>query len=92
MTTNQKYPLGRWVLCKGCGEPLGLFLDGFPPNVPRGAVGHAKPVDKENVPRSTGCALFNRSTSAEIIALHADAPDIDPPIEIVPSGKESTYG
>lgn len=67
-----------WFRCKGCNALCCYWA--YPGgSMPIGSVGHGKPVDKLNVPNSTGCALYNRCEASEFWALHEDAPRVEPP-------------
>jgi hypothetical protein len=71
--------MNRWVRCKGCGKPLGLFIDGIHPYIPAGSVGHVKPEQ-----HGMSCDLYRIHTSEELIAMHADAESIEPPEKMTP--------
>ncbi len=76
----------RWVKCKGCGEPLGLFPEGLPPRLPKNAVGHTKPKGTiAGIPRAVSCRFYTSMTAEELIKAHDDVPDMVPqPTKFVP--------
>lgn len=79
---------GRWVLCVGCGKPVGLFPDGcaelgFEP----GVVAHSKPEHLEGIPNSVPCDLYKTTSAETFTLLHAAEKEIDPPRSIT-RGKE----
>ena len=74
----------RWVLCKGCNKPLGLFPQGIPPHLPKNAVGHVKPKANFGKPNSVPCTLYSSLTAEELINFHDDSPDIENPSEFKP--------
>lgn len=68
----------RWVRCKGCGGAIVLFTDGT------GRVGHSKPLAMVGIPNGVPCALFRRSNTEQLWALHKDAEPIEPPESFEP--------
>lgn len=74
----------KWVACKGCGKPLGLFPDGYYPDgyktsLPPNSVGHVKGESGK-----IDCTLYKSMTAETLIWLHKDEPAIDPPDSFKP--------
>lgn len=69
---------GRWVLCKECGWPLGLY-PGYLPEKPgygdRAVVYHTKPGLEPLT-----CPLYLSKEADEIVTLHANVKSIPSPI------------
>lgn len=74
---------GVWKRCKGCGQPIVFFPEGYAPHFPPGAVGHSKPENavrtSASQPSRVTCWLYQTRTCAELEALHADAELLEPP-------------
>jgi hypothetical protein len=75
--------VGVWYRCKGCGLPIG-FIDARPPDIPKKACAHVKPIQLLGVPNSVPCALYQRLGADELWELHKDAERIESPESLTP--------
>ncbi len=75
--SSEAHAASEWFQCCSCRGLAGYFVSAYVKQghmIPAGAVMHTKP----------SCLLYKQSSPAAFIALHRDAPRIDPPDDLRP--------